>query len=233
MSNMNDYRVAWALKQGDTIQTTDTIYTITGDPIGFGGSSILYPASRSGSALDYAIKECMPRSPENYCRQNGIVQVAKTQEHDLVTQTENYKDSLAVLNRCRDMLTKEREIGQKIRNSTMRAVSVWESLNPIAISTDGKTFTEVSEGIFSVLERVDKKGRFFNELLDDIWNAYPPEKRRKTRGLPSIYVTACLMEEVLFALQKIHDKGHVAESGSHKELIEQNSLYASMCHTIN
>lgn len=27
MSNMNDYRVAWALKQGDTIQTTDTIYT--------------------------------------------------------------------------------------------------------------------------------------------------------------------------------------------------------------
>lgn len=29
------------------------------------------------------------------------------------------------------------------------------------------------------------------------------------------------------------DKGHVAESGSHKELIEQNSLYASMCHTIN
>ena len=125
------------------------------------------------------------------------------------------------------MLTKEREIGQKIRNSTMRAVSVWESLNPIAISTDGKTFTEVSEGIFSVLERVDKKGRFFNELLDDIWNAYPPEKRRKTRGLPSIYVTACLMEEVLFALQKIHDAGYLFGD------IQDRNVFFSECDIAN
>ena len=57
LATATDYRLEWILREGDTIQTAEATYTITGEPIGLGGSSVLYPASKSGSYLEYAIKE--------------------------------------------------------------------------------------------------------------------------------------------------------------------------------
>ena len=193
-----DYRLDWILRKGDTIQTADATYTITGEPIGLGGSSVLYPASKSGSHLDYAIKECFPATPAVYQRTRGIVQAA-----DPTNDINQNK-----LAECRKMISKEKEIGQEIRNTTTRAVSVWDELTPVSITTGGENFHEVSDGGFSVLERMDKKGRFFNELLSDICNACPPEDRRTTFGLPSIQLTVQIMEQALRALKQVHDAGY-------------------------
>ena len=193
-----DYRLDWILREGDTIQTADAVYTITGEPIGLGGSSVLYPASKSGSHLDYAIKECFPANPAAYQRTNGIVRTM-----DPTDELNQNK-----LTEFREIISKEKELGQKIRNTTMRAVSVWDELLPVSITTGGETFHEVFNGGFSVLERFDKKGRFFNELLGDIRNTCPPEERRTTFGLPSIQLTVQIMEQALRALKQVHDAGY-------------------------
>lgn len=195
-----DYRLDWILREGDTIQTADTVYTITGEPIGLGGSSVLYPASRSRSNLEYAIKECFPREPAAYKRDRGIVSTADP----------NDELNRKKLDGFRRMISTESELGQEIRNTTTRAVSAWDELIPVSITTGGETFHEVSDGTFAVLERMDKKGRFFNELLSDIRNACPPEKRRTTFGLPSIQLTVQIMEQALRALKQVHDAGYGA-----------------------
>ena len=193
-----DYRLDWILHEGDTIQTADATYTITGEPIGLGGSSVLYPASKSGSFLDFCIKECFPASPAVYHRINGIVHTSDPDDELNQAQIEKY----------REVLFNERKLGQKIRNTTTRAVSVWDELIPVSITTGGETFREVSGGIFSVLERMDRKGRFFNELLADIRNTCPLEDRRTTFGLPSIQLTVQIMEQALLALKQVHDAGY-------------------------
>lgn len=194
----DDYRLDWILCEGDTIQTADATYTITGEPIGMGGSSVLYPASKTGSYLEYAIKECFPATPAVYRRINGVIQTADPDDELNQAQIKRY----------RELLFNERKLGQEIRNTTIRAVSVWDELIPISITTSGKVFHEVSGGIFSVLERMDKKGRFFNELLTDIRNACPLEDRRTTFGLPSIQMTVQIMEQALLALQQVHNAGY-------------------------
>ena len=193
-----DYRLDWILHKGDTIQTADATYTITGEPIGLGGSSVLYPASRSNSNLAYAIKECFPEKPAAYKRVNGIVRTADPNDELNQQKLEEY----------RKMISTERELGQDIRNTTDRAVSAWDELIPISITTDGKVCDDVSSGTFVVLERMDTKGRFFNELLRDIRNICPPEDRQKTFGLPSIQITVQIMEQALRALKQVHDAGY-------------------------
>lgn len=193
-----DYRLDWLLHKGDIIKTVDATYTITGEPIGLGGSSVLYPASKTGSYLEYAIKECFPAKPPVYKRINGIIRTTDPDDELNQAQIEKY----------REMLFNERKLGQEIRNTTTRAVSVWDELIPVSITTHGETFHAVSGGIFSVLERMDKKGRFFNELLSDIRSACPPEDRHKTFGLPSIHMTVQIMEQALLALQQVHNAGY-------------------------
>ena len=198
LATATDYRLGWILREGDTIQTADATYTITGEPIGLGGSSVLYPASKSGSHLEYAIKECFPAKPAVYQRTRGIVRTADP--NDELNQSK--------LTEFRKMISREKELGQEIRNTTMRAVSVWDELIPVSITIGGEDFREVSNGGFSVLERMDKKGRFFNELLGDIREVCPPEDRRTTFGLPSIQLTVQIMEQALRALKQVHDAGY-------------------------
>ena len=197
-ASATDYRLDWILREGDTIQTADATYIITGEPIGLGGSSVLYPASKSGSHLDYAIKECFPREPSAYKRDGGVVSTADP----------NDEINRKKLDEFRRMISTESELGQEIRNTTIRAVSAWDVLIPVSITTGGEVFFEVLEGTFSVLERMDKKGRFFNELLGDIRNACPPQERRITFGLPTIHLTVQIMEQALRALKQVHDAGY-------------------------
>ena len=195
----SDYRLQWLLKKGDIIEGNGEKYIISGDPIGFGGSSVLYPASQEGSLLEYCIKECFPRRPEKYARINGIVRPEKSDDEIAQSQLDMY----------RDMLDNERETGQKIRNTSTRVIGIWKTLKPVSVTTGGTVYTDVGAGIFSVLERMDKKGLFFNELLAEISRNTPKERFRKTWGLPNIYTTACIMEQALLALDRVHKAGYL------------------------
>lgn len=69
----------------------------------------------------------------------------------------------------------------------------------------GARFSDVSDTIFSVLERMVRKAVSFDALLEEIRSGYSREERMQTRGLQDIHTTACPMEEVLTVLQTIHD----------------------------
>ena len=195
ITNDRNYREEQALRDGDIIRCKDADYTIVGKPIGFGGSSILYGARRSGSEMLFAIKECFPA--EGCCafkRINGVIQPKDLDDGNAV----------AVLAHFRDSIENEKRIGQHIFNTTNRAVPTIDILEPISVTTEGKTYTQVSAGIFSVQPRFDLKARSLEDILNEINTNCSNEERRKTKGLPNIYFTACLLEEVLKALQQIH-----------------------------
>ena len=211
-----DYRIDYILNKGDQIYTDHEIYTITGEPLGFGGSSILYPACRQGSKLDVTIKEWFPRFPENYERRNGIIQPKNS--GDSITKKEN-----------RERFEAELKMGEEIRNATaIRAINLWGILKPTKLIIGGKEEAEsdVSNGLFSVMERMDKKGKSFNQLLKYISEKPSDGHPLKTGGLPKIHTTALIMEQVLAALQRVHKAG---ENGFVFGDISDGNLYFADC----
>ena len=191
-----DYRVDYILNKGDRIYTDHEIYTITGEPLGFGGSSILYPACRLGSNLEVAIKEWFPKLPANFERRHGIIQ--PKDPSDTVTLKENRK-----------LFADELMMGEQVRNSTVRAIHLWGILKPTKLIIKGKEEAEsdVSKGLFAVMERMDHKGKSFNQLLRYISEERSADSPLKTGGLPKIHTTALIMEQVLLALQRVHKAG--------------------------
>ena len=190
-----NYRELHALKDGDIIQTQDAKYTIEGQPIGYGGSSILYAARKSDTGILYAIKEWFPhQNCTQFKRINGVIQPIKPDEGQPVAQMKH----------ARKNLENEARISQHLFNVNTRTVPICKVLVPISITTGGETHTEVAAGIFSEQLRFDTKAKSLEVILTEINESYTPKERRKTRGLPNIYLTACLMEEVLRALQQVH-----------------------------
>lgn len=212
-----DYREQWILHKGDSIQCAEDTYIISGDPIGFGGSAIIYPAVLEGknNILEFALKECFPRKPERYMRKDGIVQPIDPTDEVSKAQLKAYHA----------MLEHEREVGQAIRNTSTRAVGIWKNLKPISVTVNGKAYAEASDGFYSVLERMDKKGLFFNEVLEKVRSETPKEKMRKTYGLPPIHFTACLMEQTLQALDRVHQAGYLFGD------IQGANVFFSECNT--
>lgn len=188
-----DHRQQWALKEGDRIRCADADYIISGAPIGYGGSAVVYQARRTDTHLSYAIKECFPKNGR-FCRPNGVIQAEDPGDGEAVRLLEHF---------CTGTRTEQR-IGQLIHNAGDRAVCIREILRPRAICFRGRTYDHIGGGCFAVLDRMDLKSRSFDRLLRDIREGCSPEEFRRTRGLPDIHTTACLMEEVLTALQQVH-----------------------------
>ena len=210
-----DYRVDYILNKGDQIYTDHEIYTITGEPLGFGGSSILYPAYRRGSNLEVAIKEWFPRFPENFERRNGIIQ--PRDPNDAV-----------ILDEHRKRFEAELMMGEQVRNNTVRAIHLWGILKPTKLIIKGKEEAEsdVSKGMFAVMERMDHKGKSFNQLLRHISEKPSDDSPLKTGGLPNIHTTVLIIEQVLLALQRVHEAG---ENGYIFGDIQDGNIYFADC----
>ena len=198
MKKQPDYRLPHLLQKGDQIWVGQEIYTISQEePLGLGGTSVLYAATRTNSHLQYAIKEWFPSGTDKFHRAGGIICPADPTDaaaHSLWNQHRLY-------------LENERELGQRIRNTTSKAIGIWETLTPSAIVTGGETYRQVSQGIFCVLERMDQKGVTFQQLLAHIKEKPRPGFPLKTGGLPNVHTTALVMEQVLLVLQSVHEAG--------------------------
>ena len=188
-----DRRQSWALKEGDRIQCGDTVYIITSDPIGYGGSAVVYAARRTDTHLRYAIKECFPAGGD-YRRQDGVIVPL------------DRSDSLSgrLLERFRRGAEMEQRTGQIIHNTSDRAVCIRELLHPQSITFQSETYHVADGSVFAVLDRMDLKSKSFDAILEEIRDTCSPEELRLTRGLPGIHTTACLMEEILTALEQVH-----------------------------
>lgn len=188
-----DHRKNWILGEGDRIRCADADYIISGSPIGYGGSAIVYPARRTDTRLNYVIKECFPREGD-YHRVEGAI----------VPREPGDSGSARLLSTLIRGTRREQRIGQIIHNNGDRAVCIREQLRPRSVVTGGETFRNVGECCFTVLDQLDRNTVSFDTLLEQIAGAYAPEERRRTRGLPDIHTTACIMEEVLTALEQVH-----------------------------
>lgn len=186
-----DHRKEWILREGDRIQCADTAYIITGSPIGYGGSAIVYPARRTDTHLNYAIKECFP-AKGSYHRAGGVI----------VPRDPEDVNAALLLHTLSQGLSREQRIGQTIHNAGDRAICIRQLLRPQAVITGGKTHQDV--GCFAVLDQLDRNTISFDDLLAQIAGSYPPEELQRTGGLPDLYTTACIMEEILSALEQVH-----------------------------
>ena len=187
MSMAADHREQWTLHMGDRIGCADAEYIITDEPIGYGGSSIVYRARRTDDSLNYIIKECFPREG-NFCRSGGVI----------VPRDPKDRQSAQLLQTLIRGLRREMRIGQNIHNQAGdRVLCIRQLLRPTSITVRGKTYTDVSESCFAILDQLDPGTISFDDLLSRIAASYSPEEFLRTRGLPDIHTTACLMEEIL------------------------------------
>ena len=209
----NGHRLKYILHEGDRIFAGGMVYTITADPIGFGGTSVLYPACRQDSDTEFAIKECFPQGFDGFVREQGVIRPTGADRGRL----------LSLLDQYRQDLQRERKLGQRIRNVSSRAIGIWENLVPDAMEVSGVTYTDVSQGIYSVLERMDRKGMSFSALLQDFRQPKSYGEPLRTGGLPHIYTTLCMVEQTLLALDRIHRAGFLFGD------IQDNNVFFTDC----
>lgn len=192
----NAYRSHHALNPGDTIQCADnTEYTVDGSPIGFGGSSIVYAVTKKNSSIKFVLKECFPyNNCDHFERINGIIQPIDPNNSEALSQLEYFKENIK----------KEATISQQLFNTNYRTIPTWDVLSPSSITTGGKTYYNVSDGLFSIQPRFDLKASSLDNILESINNRTSPKDYRRTRGLPNVHLTACIMEEILTGLHQVH-----------------------------
>lgn len=196
---ISDPRYEWILHDGDKLRCEDgKEYTIIGDPVGYGGSSILYAAERNESSIHFTIKECFPADISRYIRLEGTVSPREADDIDAV----------AYLQHMRKLLCGESEIGQKIANTSGRAIGAWDLLNVQQVEWNGVQYNS-SNGVFAVFERLDEKGCFLSAILDECQEKENEFYPLRTGGLPHIHTTTCIMRELLKALDNVHKAGYI------------------------
>ena len=184
MNKETNPRMQWALKPGDQLICSGKIYTVTGDPLGFGGSACVYPAG-CGDCRTLAIKECMP-STIPLARQ-GVLLAQRQEDAPLLEQ-------------YRQRQTAEIAISQQIASLTRRAIGVWDRVQPEKLVVNG-TVWENSEGVsFGLMERLDQMGLSFADMR----TALAPRKQR----MP-ITMTLRMIRETVKALGRIHAAGYL------------------------
>lgn len=197
-----DLRSKYFLKKEDVLKCLNgDTYHIMGNPIGVGGGSVLYPAERNGTRVHFAIKECFPNSDSQeliFIRKNGVVQPKNPED----------KEAQLYLENMRKQFCQEGYSSQEISNTNGRAVGVWQNLLVDRIIVDGEEYS-ARDGIFMTLERLNEKGCFLSEILEEC--SLPKEYGHplRTGGIPHVYTTARIMEQLLKALDKVHQSGYL------------------------
>ena len=137
-------------------------YRITGEPIGYGGSGILYPgvimvnkgSEWTDGTLTVAIKECFP------CGLSPAY--GRTETGEISTNSE----SNSLYEYAREMLFRESEVTGKIYTKGFRLTPVQRTAGEEIIILPGKQ-EELVHNAMGVLERLDEKGRPLSDIISD------------------------------------------------------------------
>ena len=185
----------------EIISASGVRYKIKDDATGFGGSALIYRASREGSLRNFILKECYPRSKKFSFIRDPESQIVRPADAD----AEKFFDLV------KSNMRRENQIGQLIANQSGRTVTAWENLNAAKLIIDGQNF-DASGSFFIVFEEVGTTkthGWFLKDLLDEC--AKPAQNNAPLRhgGLPAPQTAAAVMEELLKALRDVHRAGYV------------------------
>ena len=177
------------------------IYKITGEPIGEGGGSILYPAIRMlpdkvgyrESRIEYVIKECFPESDRFslYRNANGEICAAEDTSKE---RTGAVTDATEFLERAKQMQREEEEISGQVYVHAFRLTPVIESYQDIDVSVNGKNDFKKVHNMISVMESLSAKGKSMRHIL------------RERKHLQA-YDAFSVIRQVLFAVREVHQAG--------------------------
>ena len=209
-----DERKDQILHPGDRIVTTGgEVYTILPGEVGIGGSGIVYPAQKEGSAIRYVLKESFPAAGYTaqgvaWARQNGAVQPV-----DCAPEQAD-----VLLEQARTAFQWEKEISQQVGNSTGHTVRIFDMPAVEEITVDGVCFRtsagdfDLKVPLFLVMEQQNSRGLFLDEILADCAKEPVAGGRRyplRTGGLPSAYTAFRIFKEVLQAIGAVHRAGYL------------------------
>lgn len=168
------------------------LYRIAGEPVGFGGGSILYPARqlilRDGEWVDdgflYALKECYPVSGDHrFCRdETGRILPAAPGE-----AAENY------LRRAQQMQLEEGEISRRIYRTASRMLPIRDHTRTVTVTLPGKA-PITADNTLTVMESLSEKGRSLHSWL------------KERRRFPAAE-TFRILQQLLFSLREVHEAG--------------------------
>lgn len=190
--NDSDLRSKFLLNPGDALSWKGNTYFISGAPLGFGGTAVVYPLCQAGVADGiFALKECFPAmdaSDGGFFRKNGVICACDP-------------DAQRQLDSARRDWEKEIRLSQRINVVSHAALDVWNS-EPItadSITTGGQTYRvdqdyQASEGKLFFLRREDRRGTFLGRVL-------------ASGRVFDLYSCLLIIQKVLFALQQFHHAG--------------------------
>ena len=166
---------------------------ITGDPLGEGGGSLIYPAVRiyiregciDRAPMQLAVKECFPASEKYRFRrdQTGSIVPGKDPE-----------EGAAFLASVQAMQRREADVAGQIYNVASRMIPVLETAGGIELSIDGKTFRKAANTV-TIMESLAGKGVALRSFIQ--------ENRRGISALMALRI----IEQVLYALREVHAAG--------------------------
>lgn len=192
---MNERNISLALPAGTALRRGGDRY-ILGEAVSFGGSSLFYTATKESSALPFGIKECCPgEAAERLRRESGVLTGADAQtEHALA--------------RARARMLGEAKISQDVAAVSAKTVPVWEAPGDFTVETAEGTGAAPA-GSFLVLRDMSRVGMFLPQLLEEC--ALPPQEGHplRTGGQPDLYTTARILEQVLRAVELVHEAGYL------------------------
>lgn len=178
-------------------------YEITGEPIGNGGGSVVYPAEKiyesNGETIRdgirYAIKECYPVSLEH--------SFVRNEQGEIVPEKEESSESF-YLDRVKEMQLREKEVTQQIYRTGSRLLPILESSKTAVIQ---KNMQNVSNGndkkeqsvyevnnAYTVMESLASKGKSLHSYIEEYGSLTPAQ-------------TFHVIRQLLFSLREIHNSG--------------------------
>ena len=199
MRKWTDPRMEWVLGVGDKLLCAGKEYTITGPPIGFGGSACVYPAT-AADHRKLAIKECMPQSLAY--RREGVLMTLLPEDAPILERRRKYQED-------------ECALSQKIASRTRRAIGTWECIRPDKLVVDGVIWDNPVGVSFSLMERLDQMGMSFGDMAA----ALAPR-----RGLMKITTTIQMIRQTVTALSRIHAAGYL-----HCDIQPHNIFFTDCC----
>lgn len=184
------------LPKGTLIRLPDGFCAeITGDPLGEGGGSLLYPAVRVfieegciyREPMQLAVKECFPISEKYRFRRD--------ETGSIVPGTDS-KEGAVFLASVQAMQRREADITGHIYNVASRMIPILETAGEVELSNDGKSFRKAANTV-TIMESLTGKGVALRSFIQ--------ENRRGVSALTALRI----IEQVLYALREVHAAGYL------------------------
>lgn len=169
-----------------------SIYEISGDPIGFGGGSIIYPAVRytrrdgekSTDGFDYVLKECFPAP--------GAHRFVRGTTGEIIPQNGD-SGGADYLRLCKSMQLSEEAITKSLYKTAVHTLPIKESAQRAECVLPGQPGRTI-ENVFTVMDSLSLKGSALSSYV-------------KNRRMLPLRQAFSVVLQLLYAVREIHNAG--------------------------